>query len=559
MDKGIKFDVMGIAEAIKHNRFVVPPNQREYSWRHDEQVMELLQDMSNAVRHTDTPYFLGTIVLTKGSSGLLEVADGQQRLATTTMILAAIRNFYRGKGDQMMIQSIENEFLFTIDRSARERVPKLTLNTDDNEFFKNMVLHPQHDRVKQVAQRRSHKLIEKAFQTIETYIKDIEKLGVEYAKEHLNQWIEYLEKQANIVMLTVSNEENAYKMFETLNDRGLKTSQVDLIKNHLFDKAGDRLPEAKRLWSTMKGVVESVSEKDDDVMIEFLRSVCCLLVGVTTKKDIMKVLKDKTPNKTEAIRMMTLFEELSQEYAAILNPEHQKWNNYSPDVRKSLQTISVFGISQIRPLMLSVAKHFNDKNSSIAFRKFVAWSVRFMILSMRGGRLDEGYSKLANKIHLGQIKNAEELKNEASKVVIGDAQFKAAFETAKVGVSKLARYYLRSLEITASNEPDPEYVPNEALVVNLEHIMPDSPGKDWEHIQTQDIESHLSRLGNLALMKAEKNNDIGNLSFEEKKKTYKESKFLLTAQLSEINVWDTEQIDNRQKVMADLAVKTWPL
>ena len=90
MDKDIEFDVVGIAKVLKEDKYKVPPNQREYSWMSEVQVTELLQDISNALRKPDKPYFLGTIVLTtiKGS-GLLEIADGQQRLATTTMILSS--------------------------------------------------------------------------------------------------------------------------------------------------------------------------------------------------------------------------------------------------------------------------------------------------------------------------------------------------------------------------------------------------------------------------------------------------------------------------------------
>lgn len=559
MEKGIEFEVIGIAEAIKRNRFVVPPNQREYSWLKDVQVSDLLQDISNSLRNPEVPYFIGTIVLTVGKDGMLEIADGQQRLATTTMILASIRDWFRSKGDTMIVQSIENDFLFTIDRKERERIPKLTLNLDDNEYFKNLILDPAHARVSQTQMRRSHKLIYQASLAIQSYINGLEKqYGVEYIKEHLNDWIDYLSKNVNIVKLVVSNSENAFKMFETLNDRGLKTSQVDLVKNHIFKVSDNRLPEAQRLWSSMRGAVETIAE-EDDVMIDFLRDACCIISGSTTKKEIMTRVKEKTQSKLESIRMLTLFEELSKDFAAILNPDHQKWNNYDPDIRKSIQAINLFGVTQIRPLMLAVSKYFNPHNAAIAFRKFVSWSVRFLIMNIRGGRLDEGYARLAHKIYNQEIKNAEQLKIESEKTVVSDGEFKTAFETAKVGVSKLGRYYLRALENTARGESDPELIPNDGSVINLEHIMPESINNDWKHLQRHDVESHLSRIGNLALLQAVKNNKVGNQGFDEKKKLYKDSAFLLTAQVADLEQWDTTEIDKRQKYMAELAVQTWQL
>lgn len=554
----IGFEVIGIAEVLKRNRLVVPPNQREYSWLKDAQVKDLLIDINSAIRNPDQPYFLGTIVLTKGKDEILEIADGQQRLATTTMILASIRDWFRSKGDSLIVQSIENDFLFTIDRKEREKISKLTLNLDDNEYFKNTVLEPK--KINQTQVRRSHKLISQAFLSIREFINMIEKSnGVEHTKEILNDWMDYLAKQANVVKLVVSDAENAFIMFETLNDRGLKTSQADLVKNHIFKMANNRLNEAQKLWSSMKGAVETVSDNNEDITMDFLRGACCIIAGLTTKKEVMKKVQEKTQSKSESINIMTLFEELSKDYAAILNPDHQKWNVYNPSVRKSIQAINLFGITQILPLMLAIAKYFNKDNTAIAFKKIVAWSVRFIVLGIRGGRLDEGYSKLAHAIYEGKIKNAIELKKESEKIVIKDAEFKKAFETFKVGTAKLARYYLRSLETTARNESNPEFIPNDDLVINLEHIMPNSLGKGWEHIKPEDVETHFLRVGNFALLQAQKNADIGNKPFSEKCKVYKESSFLLTSQLENVKKWNVEEIENRQKGFSELAVKTWQL
>lgn len=557
MANAIEFEVIGIAEAIKRNRLVVPPNQREYSWLKDAQVKDLLQDISRAIRTPDQPYFLGTIVLTKGGTDSLEIADGQQRLATTTMILAGIRDWFRSKGDQMIVQSIENDFLFTIDRKERERISRLTLNLDDNEYFKNTVLDPAKKTQQQV--RRSHKLITQAYLTIKEFIQSQEKtLGEQNAKDYLNEWIDYLSTQANVVKLVVTDAENAFLMFETLNDRGLKTSQVDLVKNHIFRVSDNRLQEAQKLWSSMRGAVETISD-DDDITMDFLRGACCIISGQTTNKEVMKRVQERTQSKSEAIRVMTLFEELSKEYAAILNPDHQKWNIYDSDVRKSIQAINLLGVTQVIPLMLAISKYFNKENTVISFRKIVSWSVRFLALGIRGGRLDEGYAKLAHAIHEKKILDAHKLKEEADKIIVSDAEFKKAFETLKVGTAKLARYYLRALETTARGEANPEFVPNDEPVINLEHIMPISPQEGWEHLGPEDVDTHYARIGNFALLQVRKNSSIGNQPFYEKCKVYAESSFLLTSQLAGLAKWDVKEIENRQKLLAELAVKTWQL
>jgi uncharacterized protein with ParB-like and HNH nuclease domain len=136
----IGFEHKGIGTALAQNRFVVPLNQREYSWE-KEHVTDLFTDFSNAISTPDKmTHFLGTIVLTTSEDGNPEVCDGQQRLATTTILVAAIRDYFHQQGDTKRVCSIESDFLSTIDRQTTATVPRLTLNVDDSEFFRSDIL-----------------------------------------------------------------------------------------------------------------------------------------------------------------------------------------------------------------------------------------------------------------------------------------------------------------------------------------------------------------------------------------------------------------------------------
>lgn len=264
-------------------------------------------------------------------------------------------------------------------------------------------------------------------------------------------------------------------------------------------------------------------------------------------------------NKTEAIRLLQFLSELSNDYAAILNPDHSKWSAYGDDVRKAISTINYLGVTQIRPLMLSVARHFKTSHATKAFRRMVSWSVRFLIVGGRGGKLDEGYARFANEIHKGKIESDAELKKATEDFIPSDGQFKGAFEVARVSVNKLARYYLRSLETTARSQPNPEWIPNDDVVISLEHVMPESWSKEWSGVSKQDVETHSKRLGNMVLLQADKNSMVGNKPFDKKRKAYQESTFLLTQQVGQSLFWTVPQVEQRQKSLADLAVKTWPL
>jgi uncharacterized protein with ParB-like and HNH nuclease domain len=110
----IAFDELGLGGVLKHHRLQVPPNQREYSWT-DREVTHLLQDFARAINE-EGPYFLGAITTIPLVDGPLEVVDGQQRLATTAILLAAIRDYLASKNESILVESLNNEFLTGIDR-----------------------------------------------------------------------------------------------------------------------------------------------------------------------------------------------------------------------------------------------------------------------------------------------------------------------------------------------------------------------------------------------------------------------------------------------------------
>lgn len=137
----ITFEHIGIGALLTRGRLSVPPNQRSYKWE-DEHVIELFQDLRKALDSND--YFLGTIVLTGTDGPISQVTDGQQRLATTTIMFAAIRDFFLKREDTNYVKQIESDFLSFIDYGSGETVPRLTLNIDDTQFFtQSIITQPQ--------------------------------------------------------------------------------------------------------------------------------------------------------------------------------------------------------------------------------------------------------------------------------------------------------------------------------------------------------------------------------------------------------------------------------
>ncbi len=554
----IEFSHVGIGEALKRNRLAVPLNQREYSWG-ERQVTDLYQDLTSVINDNKPAYFLGTIVLTRPNDNRLEVVDGQQRLATITILLGAIRDYLFGLSDEMLVTHLET-FLFTIDPDARETVPFLSLNVDDNEYFHHRVLLKPNDKLRKKvkATKDSHHLINDAAELAASHIADIVKpLKSDNRIHMLNTWVKFVQERAEIIVLTAPDDVNAFVMFETLNDRGLRTTQADLLKNYLFAASDDRINEAQTKWSAMRGTLEALG---DDVTLTYLRHHTISRFGYTTERLVLQTIRDKVKSKIKAVEYIGSLAEAALDYVAIKSPEHPKWNSYGPRMRGYIRTLGILPVKPLRPLMLSTAGYFSPKETEAAFLMFVAWSVRCLITGAhRSGSTEKALAERSKEVAGGKITKASDLAKAMISVLPQDVVFESAFSTARVTNAKLARYYLRSLELKKKGQKEPETVPNEDIVINLEHILPENPSDTWENFDTETIPAYGKRLGNTALLKASANTKGGNKSFEEKAKYYKESTFLLTKGIAKNSSWGPDQIDQRQRELAKLAVETWPL
>ena len=140
-----------------------------------------------------------------------------------------------------------------------------------------------------------------------------------------------------------------------------------------------------------------------------------------------------------------------------------------------------------------------------------------------------------------------------------DADFAAKFSEAKVSNAKLARYYLRSLEMTAKGEPEPSFIPNDdRQIINLEHVLPRKPEGNWPQFTDEEVKMLATRLGNLALLRATDNSNLKSVAFGEKQPIYDASSFELTSMIAKVDRWDAGEVAERQKVLAEYAVKAWP-
>jgi hypothetical protein len=551
----IGFDELGLGSVLKQHLLAVPPNQREYSWE-EQQVAQLFHDFARAISE-DGPYFLGTIVTIPRADGTLEVVDGQQRLATTAILLAAIRDHLALLDEKILVESIENEFLTGIDRKTRARVARLKLNVDDAEFF-NQIVQPNGNDLK--ATRDSHQLLSEACDEAAKFVNAlVAPLDEKDQGDELERWVTFVEHRALVILLRVPDGADAYKMFETLNDRGLRTSQADLIKNYLFGRSGDRLPEVQDKWSYMRGTLEASDE--EDITINFLRHALIALQGPLREADVYDAVQEIAKSKQKAVEFASTLEDLANTYIATYNSESEYWNGYPTAARRADQVLNLFDIRPLRPLILAIAAKFGKKNASTALEFLVSLGVRLLIASTtRSSSVETPLAEAAQGVFAGEITTTKQLKKKLKDITPTNRQFHNAFETAKVANSRQARYYLRSLESVANSENEPWFVPiDDPDVINLEHVLPRKPEGNWPAFTVDDHKAKASRLGNLVLMKSTDNSALNSDSFAKKKPIYEEASYTLTNELGEFKDWGPSSIDERQADLAALAVDAWPI
>ena len=544
----------------------VPINQRSYAWE-PSHVEDLFTDLNGAITKGASEYFLGSIIVVNSpnQSTLIEVYDGQQRIATTMILIAAIRDFFAlSLKNSSEAEIITKESLLSVARRGKETA-HLTLSAADHLFFVARVLrepdHPERMAARPDPKKVSHELIEAAATSASAFVKAITKnLPADVQVSKLHGWLDFLESGARVIWVEVQDQATAYRIFETMNDRGLKLSAADLVKNYLYslldEKQTDQSDQITLRWQSMAAILESLGREDGDV-VDYIRYFWITTHGNTRSGDLFDKVKAEVNSASSALGWAESLQQRANDYAALLTPTHDAWSTYHQEVRAQLDTIRYLGVSQIRPLLLAAFGKFSDKELQRLIKNAVNWSVRCLIVGVPSGNLEGVYSKNAKAISEGAITNVELLARQLVGLIPADDRFESAVKTAIVPTASLARYYLRKLQIVADGLDEPQYTPNDGKAVTLEHILPQRPGPDWT-LPLDKMRELYNRLGNQALLEGSVNSTIGNVGFNAKRAALGASPFSLTNTVTKSADWGEKEISERQNVLASLATKAWP-
>ena len=553
----IQFSLAGIANELKSRLLAVPIYQRSYAWTADE-LGEFWNDLRAEFSESAPEYFLGTLVLTRQASPPRDtIIDGQQRLATTSVLLAAIRDEFIERNDKKRAEIVQRDYLSTSDLASATEISRLTLNSEDAHFFERRIVNSD---VAVEPSRPSHHLLVAAYEHFGREIRKVaDDAGPDWATR-LTQWVEFLKGRVKVIVLEVPSDADAFLIFETLNDRGADLTVADLLKNYLFGHAGTKLDAVRDGWMMVLGALDIPAE--NSLFTTFLRHYWSSVRGAVRERELYKSIKAHVATEAQVLDFLTELQGAAVLYSALLSSNHDYWDDLGGTTKECVETLLRLDLEQNRPLLLAALQHFTDAEKRVLLKSLVAWSVRGLVVGgIGGGTAEKAYCRAAVRIRKGEIKTTSNLLAELSAIVPSDSKFEEAMSVARVSRAHLARYYLLALERGKNGELEPEFVPNSnEEQVNLEHVLPRraSPA-DWgSEFNVDERRDYLHRLGNLSLLPKGPNGRIGNKPFAMKRPILAASKFALTSQIGSETSWTRESIKRRQADLAVLAVKVWP-
>jgi hypothetical protein len=534
-------------------KYIVPRFQRDYAW--DQQQWEDLWADIEALQQ-EHYHYMGYIVLQRKGAQEFEVIDGQQRLVTLSLIvLAAMAN----------IQNLINKDIEKSENQERLRVlmdrligyknlvtmsvtSKLYLNRNNNYFYQKICsnLAP----LNPVGITASNQLIKQAF---EFFSKPMSS----HSGSELGELIENISSRMVFTKIVVHDVLNAYKLFETLNARGVQLSTPDLLKNYLFSiiTSNDDVPdeEINELDEDWLNILTQLKEHNFSNFIRHQHNI-----QNTENRNLFRSIKQIANTAQSASQYLKSLTEYAPIYASLLNPHDEWWktqNNAFHKISYYLQGLKLFAINQPFPVLMVACKKFSPEEFVKTLKYLYILSVRYNIICrFSPNEQEKTYNKIAIKIFNGEYIRASHIKNskEFKQLYPDDKVFQNSFEFYKMPSrrsSKKIRFLLTEIENSFGREIN-------YLDTSLEHICPYNPDQKWYEYFGEGINDITDRLGNMILLEKD---ELKRADFNSKKTVYLNTSFKLAKKVAEYENWDLATLSHYQTWLAKQAVNTWKI
>jgi len=535
--------------------YEVPRYQRDYSWT-IEQWSDLWYDIVQLL-HDEDSHYMGYLVLQTNDDKNYQIIDGQQRLTTLSILILAVIKSIRQlpasriekTENERRAQNIHSNYIGNLDMLTLTSINKLVLNRNNDGFYKNYL--SAFNEFPKRGLKTSEKLLKNSFEYFYSLLSDTYRTA-----EDLIRFLDTVVNNIFFTVITVTDELNAFKVFETLNARGVQLSSSDLLKNYIFSVADTNnlhdthLEELENRWIRIADTVKDVQISD------FLRIYWNSNHKTIRKNQLYRTIRNEIKTPGQAFALLRDLQKNADIYMALKDPHDEMWQA-SPDIRENLRLLKLFNVTQPMSLLLAAYARVSLKTFSSLLKKIVVLSFRYNVICGKNPNEQENaYNTIALDIQKNGMYDTENLKRN---IYVFDAEFEQTFAykdfIPNTRNNQIAKYILVQLEKFETGMPLNEDD------VTLEHILPCSPDEKVWKWDDGKIQQYRYRLGNMILLEAKKNRDIGNASFAEKKTVYAVSSIPTAKKIAELDIeeWTEETIESRQHKMALAAKSIWAI
>ena len=544
--------------------YQVPPFQRDYSWG-EEQWEDLWQDIDAMVRPESVQsHYMGYLVLQQnGLSRTRLIIDGQQRLTTLTIfILAALRVLESEAkpetrdSDNKRLKEIRRVYVGALDTVSLQVNPKLKLNRNNDSYFQTYVLPMRKLPVRNL--RASEHSIRKASDFFEKMIGDFVKSGNKSDTGlAIAELVERIADGLFFTVITVTDELDAYTVFETLNARGVKLAAPDLLKNYLFAvvskdvsaQHNEELDDLDRRWSDI------LSKLGSDSLTSYLRTWWGSRHSFVRQADLFKTIKRHLSRRADVYELVRGLEDDLDIYLALSSPES---GGLEETARDSADKLKMFSVRQPFSLLLAVHRLLPGDFSKL-LEVVVKISFRYNVIgSQSPAEQERTYARVASQVSGGKLRDTNSVIQALRGIYLSDSAFEGFFreKTLDTGNSRnkrVVKYILGRLEDQISGKSNGPVTD----MMSVEHILPESSGDNWLNFDEQERRSLVYRIGNMTPLEKSLNKKVGNEGFAKKRVSYKRSGSFITRLVGENEEWTAAKVRERQGDFARVAKTVW--
>ncbi|MBR1874805.1 DUF262 domain-containing protein [Candidatus Saccharibacteria bacterium] len=534
--------------------FIVPVFQRTYSWQ-KENCLKLFNDVINGIPDENCnikkEHYFGNIVYDGSEHDPFTnytkyvLIDGQQRITSTMLLLAAIRDEEKNETAKKCLEStyLKNS------NTPEELKLKLRTEVDREAYFKivnNDLTNINEDSLIYTNYLYFRELVHKAKKT--------------YSSEKLILGLRSLQVILIDLESRLPGAESPQVIFESLNATGIPLTDTDLLRNFLIYHISPDKQELyyKEYWLKVEQNIPN------ERMPDFLRRYLIMRLGKEVKLEVeYKTFTENYENLFEnGLEALKELRKYSEYYKWLKNPETLPLKLQK--TASLLREANLLKLTSATPLFLYLLNELENDPAEInaTIRIILDWSFRARISNiidsgeivnlLTSGILDIIKAK-TSKERLSQYLKFELSNFRARDIYASDKDFEEAFSRFNF-YKNYTRYVQEKLAESFSND-------THLVLETVEHILPKSfDPKKWPDISEVNHAKFVDRIGNLVPMNKKDNVSNANSGLDKKEVNLEKSDWLITREAGKYKIdgkWTTESIENRSRDLAKKAVEIW--